>query len=231
VGDRLVLRSTWSNRVAGTYGWVLGATVLIVLGLLIGGWWGMPLWTLGCSLAIWTLLTWWSASLVCRPDELVYRRGLRRVRVPVAGVAAFMIRPQPFRWMRGRGVAIRPDRSLASLPVPLVSAAAAARFERWAAEHLPGLPVNPTGTWQDRFGRWHIDIDGFDPYGTLAIGLRPLDVGGSTIRVETDETGSRAVRRSAAGGDLIELGPTRPERRAAVADAVDMYRIAAASAD
>lgn len=227
--QRLVLRATWSNRFAGTVSWVVGAIGLVVVGVvLLGGWTGVVVGSLGVAVAVRTLFRWWSASVVCTPGQLLYRRSFRRVAVPFEGVAAVTVRPVPFSRARGRGIAIRPDRPLANLPVPLVGEADGARFERWMAEHHPEVPVNPSGAWEDRFGRWHLDLGGIDVYGLLQVGLRPLVAGSASIRVETDDDGSRAVRRDAASGDLAELGPTRVDRRDAVADAVDMFRHALA---
>lgn len=226
MGERIVLRSTWSNLLAGTVVWLLTALASALMAQYVfDGFLGAVSWLVAIVMAGRVLLRWSTKSLVVTPTKVVYRRDLRRVQVPVDGVAAFSVRPVPFGRKRGTGVAIHPDRPLATLPVPLVPASDAERFEQFAMQHWPEIPVNPAGTWQDRFGRWHVEEDGVDVYGILQIGLRPLEVGDAKISVETDDAGSRAVRRHAASGIVEAEGAVHAERRHAVADAVDMYRL------
>lgn len=222
---RLTLRATWSNRFAGTYLAVAAAVALVVVGLVwLGGWMQVLIVSLGASVAIRTLLRWLLHSIRVDGDRVVYRVDLRRVEVPLAGVAAFTVRPLPFDRRRGRGVAILPDRPLPSLPAPLVTDASAAAFGRWLSEAHPTVRINPTGTWQDRFGRWHVDTDSVDPAGRLTVGARPVEIGTSAVEVEAVEGGFRAVRRD--GGAVVGLGDVRDDRRDAVADGVDLYRAA-----
>lgn len=225
--QRLTLRATWSNRVAGTYLSAVVAVALVVVGLVwLSGWLQMLIVSLGASVAVRTLLRWLLHSIRVDGDRVVYRVDLRRVEVPLAGVAAFTVKPLPFDRRRGRGVAILPDRPLPSVPAPLVTDASAAAFARWLSEHHPTVRINPTGTWQDRFGRWHVDTDSVDPAGRLTVGARPIEIGPGTVEVEAVEGGFRAVRRD--GGDVVAHGQVRTERRAAVADGVDLYREALA---
>ena len=225
MGDDLpVLRLTWSNRLAGTYGAASLAVALVVIALAwIDGWLQILLVTLGASIAIRTILRWVLRSVRVREDEIVYREDLRRVPVPFVGVAAFTTRNLGSR-RNGRGVAVLPDRPLPSLPARLVTAASAERFEAWLVRNHPDIAINPTGTWQDRFGDWHVDEDGIDPQGMLTIGLRPLQVGDSFVEIEAVDGGFRALRRDRASGDVRDIGDVRPHRRDAVADGVDLYR-------
>lgn len=225
--DRLVLRPTWSNRVVGTRIAVVLAVLTIIVGLLlIDGWMRLLIVTLGASMLIRSLMRWALKSVTVRDGEVVYRSDIRRQAVPLVGVAAFTIREVSTRHA-GRGVVVLPDRPLPSLPIVLVTTSAAEQFEAWIVRNHPDIAINPTGTWQDRFGDWHVDEDGVDPAGLLTIGLRPLEVGDSYIEIESLDDGFRAIRRNRSSGVLSESGVVRATRRDAVADGVDLYRRAA----
>lgn len=224
-----VLRASWSSRTAGSRVSAVLAVVLVVFALVwTDGWVRILLVTLGASIAVRTLVRWSLSSVVVRDDAIVYRVDLRRVRVPLAAVAAFSTHEVSGR-RTGRGIAILPDRPLATLPVPLVTPASAERFVAWLRRRHPDIEVDPTGTWCDRFGRWHVDGDSVDPRGLLTAGVRPVPVGDSSVEIEAIDGGFRAVRRDRAGGEVREAGSVHEQRRDAVADGVDLYRRAAES--
>jgi hypothetical protein len=235
-GDELYVRASWSARMLGSPAWL--APVAPVVGLLVlFAATSMP-WPvrvgaaaasigLGCFVGV---RSWGHLGLRLTPTSVRFERVFSSAEVAWADVLAVRLPWTAGRSGSGYAAFIVPtaDHPASVGYVPPLDGVGCVLMRQYIGARVPGVRVDPTEPWQDRFGQWHGPMLEFDPEESIRT-VRRAAVGSLVIRIEVSADGFRVVTSDPAGRSVRESSSIA-DLPTATSTAIEHIRLARSSA-